>query len=209
MATTFPLVYFMAARPLALNGMRHFLFMLLPLTVLAALALDRTWNWVTRAWPRYRWGFSAPLVATVVFQIWSMAELHPNEYIFYNQLIGGVAGAQGRFELDYWGTSMAEATNLLENKLKSENGGRISGRYKVMVCANPTSAMYYLPPNFVLTWDKREADFFLALTLSDCDKTVDGKQIAEVSRLGAALAVVKDRRELVGQSVARVGKPRN
>ena len=47
-------------------------------------------------------------------------------------------------------------------------------------------ALYFLPPNFVLTEDRREADFFVALTLSGCDKTSDGKTIAEVSRFGAA-----------------------
>jgi hypothetical protein len=209
LSALFPLIYFMVARPLALNGMRHFLFMLLPFTVLAALALDRIWRWAGRAWPGRQWALVTPLAVTVIFQTWSMIRLHPEEYIFYNQLVGGVAGAEGRFELDYWGTSIAEATAIMEDKLKAENGGRFGGRYKVFVCANPTSALYFLPPNFVLTEDRREADFFVALTLSGCDKTLDGKTIAEVSRFGAALAVVKDRRDLVGRPVARVAKPLN
>ena len=37
----------------------------------------------------------------------------------------------------------------------------------------------------------------------------DGKIIAEVSRFGAKLAVVKDRRDFVGRPVARVAKPLN
>jgi|tagenome__1003787_1003787.scaffolds.fasta_scaffold20922278_1 hypothetical protein len=209
LSALFPLIYFMVARPLALNGMRHFLFMLLPFTVLAALALDRIWQWAGQAWPAKQWALVAPLAVTVVFQTWSMVRLHPEEYIFYNQLVGGVAGAEGRFELDYWGTSIAEATEIMEAKLKAENGGRLGGRYKVFVCANPTSALYFLPPNFVLTEDRREADFFVALTLSGCDKTLDGKTIAEVSRFGATLAVVKDRRDFVGRPVARIAKPLN
>ena len=58
LSALFPLIYFMVARPLALNGMRHFLFMLLPFTVLAALALDRIWRWAGQAWPRKQWRFS-------------------------------------------------------------------------------------------------------------------------------------------------------
>ncbi|MGF7209156.1 hypothetical protein GGE65_003753 [Skermanella aerolata] len=209
LSALFPLIYFMVARPLALNGMRHFLFMLLPCTVLAALALDRLWTWGAERWPARQWAIAMPLAVTIIFQTWSMVRLHPEEYIFYNQLVGGVAGADGRFELDYWGTSIAEATEIMEAKLKAENGGRLGGRYKVFVCANPTSALYFLPPNFVLTEDRREADFFVALTLSGCDKTSDGKIIAEVSRFGAKLAVVKDRRDFVGRPVARVAKPLN
>ena len=39
----------------------------------------------------------------------------------------------------------------------------------------------------------------------NCDKVLDGQLIASIDRLGATLAVVKDRRELVGD--ARIPKP--
>jgi hypothetical protein len=209
LAAGFPLLYFIVERPVALNGMRHFLFMVAPTTVLAALALHHAGHRVAQAWPRWRWALPLPVAATAVVQIWTMVGLHPNEYIFYNQLVGGVAGAQGRFELDYWGTSLAEAVTDLEDRLKAENGGKLpSKRFRVMVCAHPRSVMYFLPPQFILTHKRSEGDFFLSLNLSDCPQSVDGKPIIQVSRFGAPLSIVKDRRELIGHSVAGIGKLR-
>ena len=46
--------------------------------------------------------------------------LHPYEYIYYNRFIGGVSGAQGRFELDYWATSYREAAEYI-NSIASPN----------------------------------------------------------------------------------------
>jgi hypothetical protein len=46
--------------------------------------------------------------------------LYPYEYIYYNSFIGGMDGAQGRFELDYWGTSYREAAEYV-NKVAPEN----------------------------------------------------------------------------------------
>ena len=32
-----------------------------------------------------------------------MQDLHPYEYMYFSPLIGGVAGANGKYEMDYWG----------------------------------------------------------------------------------------------------------
>jgi hypothetical protein len=36
-------------------------------------------------------------------------QLHPYEYIYYNELVGGVRGATGKLELDYWCTAYRDA----------------------------------------------------------------------------------------------------
>ncbi|MGZ9222659.1 MAG: hypothetical protein ACXW4Q_11170, partial [Anaerolineales bacterium] len=43
--------------------------------------------------------------------LFASVRLHPYEYVYYNQFIGGVKGAVDRFELDYWGTSYREAAD--------------------------------------------------------------------------------------------------
>ena len=48
-------------------------------------------------------------------------QLHPYEYIYYNSFIGGVPGAQGRFETDYWATSYRAAMNYV-NTIAPANG---------------------------------------------------------------------------------------
>jgi len=41
--------------------------------------------------------------------IMGIVHLHPYEYVHYNALVGGIDGAEGRFDLDYWCTSYREA----------------------------------------------------------------------------------------------------
>ena len=38
-----------------------------------------------------------------------MIELHPYEYAYFNRAFGGLPAAEGRFETDYWGASMADS----------------------------------------------------------------------------------------------------
>jgi hypothetical protein len=197
-AVVFPLGYDLLARPEVYNGIRHFLFVVPPLAVVAGLAFDRLWLSIDR-WPRRR-GRRAARVAfssVLVVQAWIMMELHPNQYIYYNALVGGVGGADGRFELDYWGTSLAEAAHKLATFVEDQPEARLPGRrYKVLVCAHPESAMYFLPKPFELTRTIAEGDFFIGLTLTGCNNSVDGQQIFRIERFGATLSVVKDRRAL-------------
>ena len=75
----------------------------------------------------------------------------------------------------------------------------------MLVCANPESAMYFLPPQFELTRSIPDGDFFIGLTLSGCNNSVDGQQIIRVERFGAILSVVKDRRDLKQPSLNIAG----
>lgn len=196
LAALFPIGYFLAARPEVYNGIRHFLFIVPPLAVLAGLGFDRLWRALDTA-PRLAGRLAlGAFTAAVVIQAWIMMALHPNQYIYYNALVGGVRGADGRYELDYWGTSLAEAAADLAAFVHDQDGGRPPPRpYKVLVCAHPESAMYFLPKEFELTRSIPEGDFFIGLTLTGCNDSVDGKPIGRVERFGAVLSVIKDRRD--------------
>jgi hypothetical protein len=55
----------------------------------------------------------ALIVITILPGILDGIRLHPYEYIYYNRFVGGVRGAQNRFELDYWGISYREAADYV------------------------------------------------------------------------------------------------
>jgi hypothetical protein len=196
LAACFPLFYFIVFRPNAYHTLRHFLFVIPPLAIIAGWGLDRLWQVLDRRSANYGMIVGGLFLASVLVQGIRMADLHPSEYISYNAFVGGTKGAQGHFELDYWGNSLAEAATLLNSKVKGEGaaGQRGKGPYLVKVCGYPLSGSYYLSRNFRVTDEARVADFFLALTQSGCDKTVAGQEIAKVERDGIVLAVVKDRR---------------
>jgi hypothetical protein len=86
------------------DNFRHLLFATPPLILLAGYGLMRTSD---RIQPK---GASAIIVlAALLTGIIHIANYHPYEYIYYNQLVGGVDGADGRYELDYWCTAYRDA----------------------------------------------------------------------------------------------------
>jgi hypothetical protein len=197
LSAVFPVVFFVFDQPTAYNGIRHFLFILPPMAVLAALGIDSFWHWLTTVDVRLAKAFAAALTAAMVAQIWIMGELHPDEYVYYNLLTGGVKGAEGAYELDYWGNSLLEATNDLADFIANEYGDKpINKVFKVAVCGHPLSAAYFFPDYMEFTKKLSEADFLVAFTQGNCQRHFEGRQIISVERFGAALSVVKDRRYL-------------
>lgn len=196
-AALFPIAFAVATHATLFDGLRHFLFVEPPLMVCAALALDVAWR---RLQP-HRLAFAsatAMLAVYLSYHVSIMAALHPDEYVYYNALVGGVPGAAGRFKLDYWANSYREAMLDLVAYLKAHDGKRFATTtYRVSACGPEGSLLPYLPSNFRFVDNPRKADFFIAFTKGGCDKSVPGVTIAEVDRLGTRLSVVLDRRAIV------------
>ncbi|MGQ9369798.1 glycosyltransferase family 39 protein [Azospirillum sp. ST 5-10] len=199
LAALLPVVLFMAMRPTVYNGVRHFLFVVPPLVVLAAIGVDGLWRLAQRLGRRATHALAALLTAVGVHGAWQLGTMHPNEYVYYNALIGGTNGAEGRFELDYWGNSILEAVQRLQEFVELENDGRPPPRpYTLVVCGNALAARYELPPYLRLVNgrpDWRDADFFIGFTQDRiCPDLLDGRPILEVEADGVPLSIVKDRR---------------
>jgi hypothetical protein len=114
------------------------------------------------------------------------------------RLVGGTSGAQGLFKLDYWANSYAKAVRGLQEHLKAQYGADfIDHDFTVAVCGPPGSASYYFPPNFIYTADRDNADFFIAFTKDDRDKSLPGKESYRVQRMGILLSLVLGRRDIV------------
>jgi hypothetical protein len=186
----------------AFTGLRHFLFVIPALAVLAGIGLDAA---VTALATRGRLVASAGLAVVTACFLWNavtLVRLHPYEYLFYNAAVGGLEGASRRYDLDYWFNSMPEALNQLEAYLRrTEPGNAIlpTRIYSVAVCGErlsfeKTVTLPQLHWDFKHQWN--ESEFFIAPTHMNCDGDVDGKVIGTVERLGVVIAYVKDRRAL-------------
>src|SRR5258708_14955395 len=77
----------------------------------------------------------SPLIATAAAAIvaahvgatmLTLVRLHPLEYAAMNTLAGGTQGAAGRFEQDYWATSVGAALRQLERRLDHDASGRFA-----------------------------------------------------------------------------------
>ena len=103
-----PFAYVLLLRPPMYDGFRHFLFIVPPLFVLAGIAINALFQWVQRAWLQ-----AIMIVALLLPGIIPAIHLHPYEYTYYNQFVGGTGEAANRFETDYWLTCYKEAVEQL------------------------------------------------------------------------------------------------
>jgi len=194
----FPVVYAIADKAVLFNGMRHFIFVLPPIAVAAALVGDRA---LTRlAAFEYRAPIYAALGLYGLAHLSIMVMLHPDQYVYYNGFVGGVAGAENRFKLDYWANSFAEAVRGLENRLRKQYGADFEDREFTVAVQGPiASARYYFPSNFRSVTYPKDADFVIGFSLKDADRTLADRAIYKVTRMGALLSVVVDHREALAQ----------
>lgn len=182
----------------AFTGMRHFLFVVPPLAVLAAVGFDRALAWL--AMRRHSLAVAAGSLLAVAFAWQSVLlwRLHPYEYLSYNFLVGGLPGAAGRYVMDYWVNVMPEAVRGLEAYLDAadKDARGKAGFYTVGVCAERVSFEHEADARLRWTDGWQEADFFIAPTHMGCDRAVNGKVVVRIERLGVLIGVVKDRRAL-------------
>jgi 4-amino-4-deoxy-L-arabinose transferase-like glycosyltransferase len=103
-----PLVMLMAFGSTVYDNFRQYFFLLPPLFIAAGIGLEAV---LTRL-PGYL-GKIVLLAALLLPGIYAIIDLHPYQYVYYNSFVGGVRGAFRQYELDYWGTSYAEAASYL------------------------------------------------------------------------------------------------
>ncbi|HTQ32814.1 MAG TPA: glycosyltransferase family 39 protein [Stellaceae bacterium] len=199
----FPVAYAIAVKAVLFNGMRHFIFVLPPIAVAAGLVAGRALAWIERF--DYRRPVYAALGVYGVAHVAVMVMLHPDQYVYYNGFVGGVAGAEGRFKLDYWANSFAEAVRGLENQLRKQYGADFEDREFTIAVEGPiVSARYYFPPNFRSVTYPKDAEFVIGFTEQEADHASADRPIFRVMRMGALLSVVVDHREaLAEQRLAR------
>ena len=194
LAAALPVLVTVIARPAMYNGIRHFVFVMPPLTVAGGLA----GAWIAARVARF--GRIAPAMLAACFAVGvalpviAMARLHPYEYVFYNHLIGGVGGAQSRYMLDYWGLALKQAGNELRDTLLKRGEAPPAGaKWTVAVCGPHPPARIALGDKFEPTWEIKGADFALMLGAFYCAK-LDAPVLSETVRDGVSFARAYDLR---------------
>jgi hypothetical protein len=99
----FPLFGLIVLNSPLYHNFRQVLFLIPAMVMLAAFTLEFVFNKVMQNWLRILF-----IAAIALPGIYSTARLYPYEYVYYNSLVGGSAGAMHRYELDYWRISLRE-----------------------------------------------------------------------------------------------------
>lgn len=110
-----PVLALVAMRPTLYNGLRHFVFVIPPMLLLAAWALVLGVGWLLAHADGARWrtwsaGVAVAVVVAAQVQVLvGVARIYPYEYMYFNAASGGFAKQHSEFETDYWGVCGREA----------------------------------------------------------------------------------------------------
>jgi tetratricopeptide (TPR) repeat protein len=117
-ATVFPVFYIIYKKSVVYDGIRHILFVLPVMSILGALFFDYIIEMFSGK-KAVQYAVVGITVILIALPARFMFANHPNEYIYFNELKGGIKGAYGNYETDYYFNSLKESFNWLkENKLK-------------------------------------------------------------------------------------------
>ncbi len=115
----FPVVFVIIERSNLYSSWRQFLFLYPGIVLIAASGFNFLFDYFKNK--RYiKWGIVLLIAFLSVHPLKYMIKNIPYSYIYYNQLVGGLAGAYGNFETDYYYVSQTEASEWLLEYLKEK-----------------------------------------------------------------------------------------
>jgi hypothetical protein len=169
------------------DGIRHVLFLIPMLAVVASLGFLR----LAPLFRRFPKTTAAVAGAYVSHAVLTFVLLHPLQYAAFNAFAGGVIGAHGRFEQDYWSLAVVPALRRLEGRIDRDDPGRFA--------TNPPSIKLCIgfhedsvTPMFRRPWqlepDPSKADFIIESERWRCGKHLPVILVDELKRFGLPFA---------------------
>jgi hypothetical protein len=176
-----PVSFLMIQRATLYDGVRHTLFVVPMLALLAGWAFVRLLQSLSGERLAITMLAAAAYVGALVMDL---ARLHPLEYVAMNAFAGGTSGACRRFDLDYWGAAATEALHRLRQRV--DGAGTLTPVPPgVLICVPFREPMTgpMLPRNWRLALDAGQADFVIETERSRCAKdNAELTPIDEVAR---------------------------
>lgn len=199
LAAMLPLMFAIFKRPALYNGIRHFLFVVPPMAVLAGVAFADIVAWAQRHSRAMVFGVTAVVAAGLALPASEMIRLHPYQYTYFNHAAGTVRHADNLYMLDYWGLAFKQASEDLREQLVERQEYPPEGRkWKVAVCGPQRPAQVGLGPEFNIGWDSVAADFAMTLGEFYC-RGLNAPVLVEIKRDDVVYARVYDIR---GRSIS-------
>jgi hypothetical protein len=174
------------------DGMRHFLFVIPILAVLAGVSIA---SFVRGKWGSRGGRFAAGAVAALAaLTLADMIALHPYQALYFNRLVaGGLRGAVDRYDTDYWCLSYKEGAEWLIARYPA---GRCAERVRVAGHSILLQTSYYLKKDpevgrlFTPVSVDDDPHFVLATTRFGDHRRTPGRIVHTVERQGATLLYV-------------------
>lgn len=173
------------------DGMRHFLFILPGIATLSSVSV--VWLYERLPGKKMR-RLAAVLMIAVFTQIGlDMLALHPYEYTYFNRMFGGLPNAYRRYETDYWGLSMREGMEWINEHGNSGTRVIVGGPiHSAKTFADPGLTVVELDYDLEEEMDISRPFYYLSIPKHGLQDVFPECQTAyQVLRQGAPLTIVK------------------
>lgn len=113
-AAIFPVFWVIYQHSNLYGGIRHLLFVMPPMVVLAA----RFWSEIIH-WMKCYWKVAGIVIflGLLSLPVVHMVKNHPNDYVYFNEFKGGLKGAYGDYETDYYFNSLKRSTDWFKKNV--------------------------------------------------------------------------------------------
>lgn len=173
----FPVFWIVYTRANVYGGWRHAMFSYPPMAVAAGLGFNGLAAWVEQKLNAkneklktnglcVNLGTAVLVLVLLIGPIRHVIANHPYEYVYFNELAGGVKKAYGNYELDYYYHSTREAAEwVMANAPKKADGSKT-----IVATWHLASVNYFLSkdsahfqPTFVRWYEKENSDWDYAI----------------------------------------------
>ena len=176
------LIIYSTVNPLIYNGYRHYLFLITLITFLSSFVLADTINLFSKS--KY---FKYYLVSIIILSLSLMKDfvsLHPYQYIYFNELSGGLKNNGNKFDTDYWFESRIEAVDWVMKNTDYKNES-------VYACNMPYILEYYSDNKLKVSKDIDDSTISICDPKRDIEKEIKGEVIKNISRERVTLTIIK------------------
>lgn len=105
------------------DAIRHISMIIPSLILMTSLGIADIAQLLNKLAPKLKTIFFIVIFSGIAFIFIKDVKMHPYQIVYFNELVGGVKSAYGKFDLDYWGVSLKEAASWINKNLP--RGSRI------------------------------------------------------------------------------------
>lgn len=137
MTVVFPVLYVIYSRPNIYSGWRQFLFLYPGIVIFSASGIVFLFRMAGKR-KILKWFLALLLAVSAVHPVKYLITDYKFAYIYYNQLVGGLKGANGNYETDYYFIGQSEAAEWLNRYIEKNKT-----RDTVIVGSNFSASWYF------------------------------------------------------------------
>lgn len=147
------LFLYIIIQPVIYNGMRHFIYIIPLMVILACFGFYDLVN--SRLNLKIKSLIYLILIASLIYTIFNFVRLFPLHYSYFNEISGGLENNIEKYETDYWGGSYRVASEFIRDNIATGNPYDV----RVYSCNVSYSMDYYSHKKFIMTIELDKANY--------------------------------------------------